>query len=1029
KTGTLAHYCKKAHVREDVIESFINGYDDVKDLKAGSERIAAHNGAYVSRHMKEEKGYLDGVLNAIDENIRLDDEQREVVLSDEDYTLVIAGAGAGKTTTVAAKVKYLVDKKGVDPSEILVVSFTNKAVGELRERINGCLGIKCPIATFHSTGRAILKKQGDTGLLLAQDGFLYRVVNEYFKSTILAQPKLVDKLILFFGSYLDMPYDGNDGELFMRYLARQPITTFKANMKEYNDAATARKERKDETIMDEQVRSREEVRIANFLYLYSVDYVYEETYPYVLPGSRKLYTPDFCLRQGSKTVYLEHFGITETGEHSVYSPEQLERYKRNVKEKIAFHRQHGTRLIYTFSKYKDGRDTLEHLEELLKKEGFSLVRRDSEEVFRKLVSNEENRYIYKMVSLVCNFIHNFKTSDYDEKKFDEFRREGNVREKLFFDICEACYLEYERRLKEQGSIDFQDMINESAKLLHDGQISGEQLPFKYIIVDEYQDISRQRFDLTRELSKLCGAKIIAVGDDWQSIYAFSGSDITLFTHFCEIMGYGREMKITRTYRNAQEVIDIAGSFVQKNPSQITKKLISDKTIIEPVVVMTYSEKYDRDKYKGQGGKFLHMAEQVQKLIERILDVNRKEGLPERSSILLIGRYNFDVAHLAFTNLFTWDEKNERIICNKHRNVNLGFLTAHSAKGLGYDNVIIINASDGVYGFPSKIEDDPIMNFVTKVDRSIEYAEERRLFYVAMTRTKNRVFIMTPETHPSEFVLELLRDYPDKITLRGEIDKSARSPRKYSNSCPVCGFPLQVRYNPNYGLKLWMCANEPEVCNFITNDPSGKKMSIMKCSQCDGYLIVKKSKKTNSYFLGCTNYKEDGTGCNATMSYAEFLRREKLEDDVNAKPVPQESTETQRVRSAAVKSGSGRGPDAAPAKERPRRERIVREIMLRINGDEYGLIATPDGTIMTDEGLLLRLIEVRREIAEEKGMTPGGIVTKDVLVNLATYAPQTMEDFLSLHGTSEKMLIECGTRFIDEIKKYIWSEQPDKESNG
>lgn len=112
------------------------------------------------------------------------------------------------------------------------------------------------------------------------------------------------------------------------------------------------------------------------------------------------------------------------------------------------------------------------------------------------------------------------------------------------------------------------MINDSARILREKQIAHEELDFKYIIVDEYQDISRQRFDLTKELSKICQAKIIAVGDDWQSIYAFSGSDISLFTHFCEIMGYGEELKITKTYRNAQEVIDIAGRFVQRNDSQI-----------------------------------------------------------------------------------------------------------------------------------------------------------------------------------------------------------------------------------------------------------------------------------------------------------------------------------------------------------------------------------------------------------------------------------------------------------------------------
>lgn len=116
------------------------------------------------------------------------------------------------------------------------------------------------------------------------------------------------------------------------------------------------------------------------------------------------------------------------------------------------------------------------------------------------------------------------------------------------------------------------MINESARIIHDKQVAKEKLLFKYIIVDEYQDISRQRYNLINELSKLCSAKIVAVGDDWQSIYAFSGSILPLFTRFCQEFGYGQELKITRTYRNAQELIDIAGNFIQKNSTQIKKQL-------------------------------------------------------------------------------------------------------------------------------------------------------------------------------------------------------------------------------------------------------------------------------------------------------------------------------------------------------------------------------------------------------------------------------------------------------------------------
>lgn len=145
------------------------------------------------------------------------------------------------------------------------------------------------------------------------------------------------------------------------------------------------------------------------------------------------------------------------------------------------------------------------------------------------------------------------------------------------------------------------MINDSARILKEEEIKGEKLDFRYIIVDEYQDISRQRFNLTRELSSLCDAKVIAVGDDWQSIYAYAGSDISLFTNFKDVFGYGQELSITRTYRNAQEVIDIAGGFIQRNTSQIRKALVSSKHIVNPVIIQSYSENVDRKKYEGKGG--------------------------------------------------------------------------------------------------------------------------------------------------------------------------------------------------------------------------------------------------------------------------------------------------------------------------------------------------------------------------------------------------------------------------------------------
>jgi len=864
RAKTLAFYCQQNDLQEKWVEKFLEYYVDIDDFKSIPASVDKHNRAYVANHLKIEKEYLDTILKKVDPVINLDDEQRQVVLSDEDYTLVIAGAGAGKTTTVAAKVRYLVEKKGIKPEQILVISFTNKAVGELRDKINKGLGIPCPVTTFHSTGYAILRKKEAAGKNIVDGGFMFNVINNYLKGNILEQPELVDKLILFFGSYFDAPYEGDDLNTFFNYISKADFSTLKGNMSEYTEEIINKRTGNKISIAHETLRSAQEVSIANFLYLNNIDYRYEKPYQFNIIRAHKPYTPDFTLKQGDKIAYLEHFGITEDGRNNRYTAEQLEKYKAAINDKVLLHRKHKTDLIYTFSSYNDGRPMLEHLKEQLIEHGFILNQRSSQEVFEKIVNTEENKYILKLVKLICTFIQNFKTNGYTVDKFYEWETQTtNERTRLFLDVCQQCYLEYAKRLKEKRAVDFEDMINESARILNQQLISGKTLDFKYIIVDEYQDISRQRFDLTKALSQICDAKIIAVGDDWQSIYAYAGSDITLFTKFQEAMGYGQELKITRTYRNAQEVIDIAGGFIQKNDSQLKKALVSPKHIQDPVVIESYTEEVDRNQTKGKGGKYYMIGKTVEGIVAKILEENPK------SSILLLGRYGFDAYNLSRSADFIYDEKMGGVQSKKFPGTRLEFMTVHRAKGLGFDNVIIINARNELYGFPSQIQEDPVLKFVVKDDYSIEYAEERRLFYVALTRTKNRVYIVAPEQHPSKFVTELINDFKN-VKVNGKINEDDDTNPADTKRCPICGYPLQLRYKPHYGLKLWLCSNEPEICDFMTNDLRGGELSIMKCDKCqDGYLIVKEGKVEP--FLGCTNYKSDKTGCDGFMTKEYYLK--------------------------------------------------------------------------------------------------------------------------------------------------------------
>lgn len=225
QSNMLQNFCDMNSVDNNDIIQAIHTYKNIEKI------IDRYNEEYISSAMQEEKDYLDNVLKAVDPAVVLDEDQRRVVLTDEDYCLVIAGAGAGKTTTVAAKVKYLVDKRGIDPAQILVVSFTNKAVNELKEKIQDALGVPCPIATFHSTGNAIIYKNApDEKLNIVDNSKLYFVIRDYFRGSIMQNESVVNKLIMFFASYFDAPYEGDDLNGFFNNIAKANYSTMRSDL-------------------------------------------------------------------------------------------------------------------------------------------------------------------------------------------------------------------------------------------------------------------------------------------------------------------------------------------------------------------------------------------------------------------------------------------------------------------------------------------------------------------------------------------------------------------------------------------------------------------------------------------------------------------------------------------------------------------------------------------------------------------------------------------------------------------------------
>ncbi|MCL2621552.1 MAG: UvrD-helicase domain-containing protein, partial [Firmicutes bacterium] len=675
-------------------QELVSVYENIINLSE------AHNERFIEHNLIANKKYFDNILKTVDANVMLDSEQRRAIVADEDYCLLIAGAGAGKTTTMAAKVKYLTEMKGVKPQDIVVISYTNKAIDELKERIQDKLGIPANVVTFHKFGYDILKSSSNETPTIEYSAANY--VFECLEKQVFNDKVLLNKIMLFLGYYLNIPEEALNFEnlnAYYRYKANSDFQTMKSNAGEYiRVVQDKRRTEQKRTITGEYVRSDQEVQIANFLYLNNVAYEYEKHYPNFKNSKGKPYQPDFTITQDNKTFYIEHFGISENFLNNRFNGSDLNKYKNSILFKRKLHKDNNTTLIETFSSYNDKRNLIEHLKEQLERFGVEIKPRSDEEVYKKLVETSKDKYVYRFGYLILDFIGRFKEMGLTKTGFEDLRKkQDNVRTNLFLEIAEAVYNYYQEQLVSKNSIDFADMINNAELMLRDAEQRKIYLPYRYIIIDEFQDIARQRFNLTKTLSNITGAKIIAVGDDWQSIFAFAGSDITLFQRFLYLMGHGIEMQINHTYRNAQELIDIAGGFIQKNPTQIRKRLISPKSIKDPIEVIEYD---------GTQSSMQNWANIIHETIDRIVS-----QYGEKSSILLITRFNFEKDKLCnksgrYKNmtLYFTEGKGDRLIWSKNKNVRIDCLTAHSSKGLGYDNVVVLNMREAVFGFPSQLDD-------------------------------------------------------------------------------------------------------------------------------------------------------------------------------------------------------------------------------------------------------------------------------------------------------------------------------------
>lgn len=369
---------------------------------------------------------------------------------------------------------------------------------------------------------------------------------------------------------------------------------------------------------------------------------------------------------------------------------------------------------------------------------------------RKELLNELKEAFTKVAfkPLFADFINLFKGNNFTKDYFSYFRSSNDDKDHdIFLKIAEDFYSYYQEYLDMHQQIDFNDMINESSKLI---KKYGLKKHYRYILVDEYQDTTYTNYNLIKSLQDKTDAYLTVVGDDWQSIYGFRGTNIEFFSHFEEYFENPQRIFIEKTYRNPQELIDIAGSFIMKNPKQIRKSLKSPKNLKKPVKII-YPQKNPIEK-----------REMIYNLIK---DLSEKSD-----DVLILGRTNNNINQfIKHRNLVKKGnlkkDKFLRILDKTDKSMNnVYYRTLHSSKGLEADNVIIINMVDDYLGFPSKLKTHSVLNYVNTRNYDYKYSEERRLFYVGLTRSKNNVYLISDKNNPSEFIEELMDDSLENLEI-------------------------------------------------------------------------------------------------------------------------------------------------------------------------------------------------------------------------------------------------------------------------
>ena len=740
---------------KEVFRRFHNAMTNTEEHKK------SNNAHFVENQLSFCKEYFDSILT-----YPLDPQQREAVVSLEDNVLVISSAGSGKTMTTVGKVRYLIDKQHVDPEKILLITFTRKAAESLSERL-GERKLKC--RTFHKLAIDIISEAtGEKPTLTSQD-FSVQVYHQLSQENPVFRAAIGDYILRSRYTMKDQ-YEYSSMQDYIIDRQKHGVQAFFKDM----DGRPV------------FCKSDEESKICDFLGSRGIKFRYEEKYEFnTMDAEYRQYCPDFSIYIDSpdgsvKRIYLEHFAVNEEGHcPGWFTYNEEYKYLDGIEWKRKCHHDRGTILLETSSAGFQRGDVFQNLSKQLLELGVVFSMATPQSVARELLRQEES-----ILEMLTSFNFLLKSRGRSMTEIAAVVGKTGPDAITINDIIAPFVEAYQQMEIDRNEIDFTDAIIRATDLCN----HGHKPDYDYILVDEFQDISLDRYRFLQSLRREKPlTKLFCVGDDWQSIYRFAGSDMALFKQFDKYFGYTKKCLMETTYRFGEPAIEESSKFILANPEQAVKSVRS----------FSFDAETQLDFLSTDGKE--SVAETVKYLVDQI---------PQDKEILLLGRYHFDVNVLKNTDLGVHDTKDGAYVTYGRRKMN--FMTVHQSKGLECDYIILLNCNGGQIGFPSQISDNPILKYVLSEPDAYAFSEERRIFYVGITRAKNHTWVLYDINNPSPFVKEFVKTLNPDIKPGSDISEPERCPKCHCGRIRVVKTGKAINGNP---YSVLACSNEKYGCDY------------------------------------------------------------------------------------------------------------------------------------------------------------------------------------------------------------------------